>query len=55
MKRLREVLRNLVWTAVVATACGVATIVSAILGQPDWVLAFGLCGVTSATLASRER
>lgn len=55
MKRLRELIRNLVWTSIVATLCGVGTIVSAIVGQLDWVVAFGLCGVTSATLASRER
>lgn len=55
MKRLQELVRNLVWTSIIATACGLGAFVSAGLGEMAWVIAFGLCGVTSATLASRDR
>jgi hypothetical protein len=55
MKQLRELVRNLVWTSVIATACGLGALVSAGLGEMAWVVAFGLCGVTSATLASRDK
>lgn len=48
-------LKNLVWTSVIATACGAGVLVSAFLGSLTWVLAFGFIGMISATLASRER
>lgn len=48
-------LENIVWTAVVALVMGVATIVSAVYGDLTYTVGFGLCAVTSALLASRER
>lgn len=55
MKRLRQLLRGLVWTSVIAAACAVASISLAFWGYTDLVLAFGLAAVASATLAARER
>lgn len=55
MKNLRNILRDLVWTSVIASACAVASIAFAIWGYTDLVIAFGLAGVASATLASREK
>jgi hypothetical protein len=52
--KLLENLKNVVWTAVVATGSGVGVLVSAILGLDTWVLAFGFIGVISAVLSSRE-
>lgn len=48
-------LKNVVWTAVVATVLGLASLVSAVLGSELLTLAFGLTSITSATLSARER
>jgi hypothetical protein len=55
MKRLRRVLRGLVWTSVIAAACAVTSIALAFWGYTDLVIAFGLAAVAAATLAARER
>jgi len=52
--KLLENLKNVIWTAVIATASGAGVLVSAILGSEVWVLAFGFTGVISAVLSSRE-
>lgn len=52
--KLLETLRNVVWTAVIATGSGVGVLVSAIVGSETWILAFGFTGVISAVLSSRE-
>lgn len=48
-------LRRIVWSAVVAAVSSVAAVVSAVLGQTDYVLALGAVAITSALLATRER
>ena len=48
-------LENIVWTAVVALALGLASVVSAFMNQETLTLGFGLSSVTSALLSSRER
>ena len=55
MKKVRQFLRGLVWTAVFATASAVTSIVLAFWGNIELVVAFGLAAVASATLASREK
>lgn len=55
MKRLRVLVKDLVWTAVFATVCAVTSIALAFWGYTDLVLALGLAGVSSALLASREK
>ena len=54
MKKFRIALKDLVWTAVFATAFAVSSIVLAFWGNTDLVIAFGLASVASATLASRD-
>lgn len=48
-------LRRIVWSAVAAALAAVAGIVSAVLGETNYVLAFGAAAITSALLATRER
>lgn len=48
-------LRRVVWSAVIAAGLAVAAVVSAVLGQTDYVLALGSAAITSALLATRER
>ena len=55
MKRLRVLVKDLVWTAVFTTICAVTSIALAFWGYTDLVLAFGLAGIASALLASREK
>lgn len=55
MKKLRQLLRGLVWTSVIAAGSAVASIVLAFWGYTDLVIAFGLAAVAAATLAARER
>ena len=54
MKKFRALLKDLVWTAVLATVFAVASILLAFWGYTDLVIAFGLAAIASATLASRE-
>jgi hypothetical protein len=46
---------NIVWTAVGTIVLGLATLLSAWQGDMDYVVAFGLLSIASATLASREK
>lgn len=46
---------TIVWTAVVSAVLAVGSVVSAILSATDFVVAFGLAAVASATLAAREK
>ena len=55
MKRLRQLMRGLGWTSVIAAACAAAGIALAFWGYTDLVIAFGLAAVAAATLAARER
>jgi hypothetical protein len=48
-------LNNLVWTAVIALALAVLSVVSAFFNDLAYALAFGLASITSATLSARER
>lgn len=48
-------LKNVVWTAVIATVLGFASLVSAVVGSELLTLAFGLTSIASATLSARER
>ena len=45
---------KIVWTAVLATAFTVGSIVSAVVDSSPMVLALGLSAITMAILASRE-
>jgi hypothetical protein len=47
--------KGIVWTAVISALAGVGSVVSAVLGASDFVLALGLMSVASALLASREK
>lgn len=47
--------KGIVWSAVISALAGVGTIVSAILGESNYVLAYGFVSVASALLASREK
>lgn len=51
---MRVDLRRVVWSAVLATACGAGSIASAIWGYFDLTLALGLVAVTAALLSTRE-
>jgi len=53
-RRLRN-LKSVVWSSVIAAACGVGVLVSALIGSLTWIVAFGFIGLISATLASREK
>jgi hypothetical protein len=46
---------RIVWTAVVAALGAVGSVVSAIIGATDYVLAFGALAVTFGLLAMREK
>lgn len=48
-------LRNVVWTAVAASAAGLAAIVAAMFGSIELTVAFGSVGIISAVLSNRER
>lgn len=48
-------LKNVVWTAVVALALGLGSIISGLQGNGELALALGLGSISSAVLSSRER
>ena len=54
-KGLLQMPKGIVWTAVISALAGVGSVVSAVLGASDFVLALGLMSVASALLASREK
>lgn len=47
--------KNIVWTAVIAAGTSVASVVAALAGSSDLVLAFGFTAVASALLSTREK
>ncbi len=47
--------KGIVWTAVISALAGVGSVISAVLGQSEFVVAFGFMSVASALLASREK
>lgn len=53
-ENMRADLRRVVWSAVVATGCGLGSIASAIWGFLDLTIALGLVAVTAALLSNRE-
>jgi hypothetical protein len=52
--RLR-VPKGIVWTAVISALAGAGSIISAVLGESEFVVALGFMSVASALLASREK
>lgn len=46
---------TIVWTAVVSAVMSLGSLVAAILGATDFVIALGFAALASATLAVRER
>jgi hypothetical protein len=54
-KGLVKMPKGVVWTAVISALAGVGSIISAVLGENNFVLALGLVSVASALLASREK
>jgi hypothetical protein len=54
LMKVKSVLRQMVWTAVIATLCGVGSIVSAILGWSDISISLGLVAIASAVMSARE-
>lgn len=47
--------KNIVWTAVIAAASSVASVIAALVYVPNLVMAFGFTAVTAALLSTRER
>lgn len=47
--------KKIVWTAVISALAGAGSVVSAILNESDFVLAFGFVSVASALLSTREK
>jgi len=45
---------DIVWTAVLATAFSIGSIISAVLGSSTMALALGLSAITMGLFASRE-
>jgi hypothetical protein len=54
MRRLWYLLREVVWTAVVAVVLAVSAVVLAVLGLSDVALAVGLAGITFSFLSVRS-
>ena len=50
-----QIPKNLVWSAVSAVALGSLSVLTAIFSLSEISISFGLCAVTSAVLAGRER
>lgn len=53
-RRVRAVIRKIVWSSVVATVAAVGAVVLAVLGMDAESLAVGLGAVTAAILATRD-
>jgi hypothetical protein len=47
--------KGIVWTAVISALAGVGSVISAVLGESEFVVALGFVSVASALLASREK
>jgi len=47
--------KGIVWTAVISALAGVGSVISAVLGEGEFVVALGFMSVASALLASREK
>lgn len=47
--------KGIVWTAVISALAGAGSVISAVLEEPNFVLALGFMSVASALLASREK
>jgi len=50
-----QIPKNLVWSAVFSVALGGLSVLTAIFSLPEISVSLGLCAVTSAVLAGRER
>jgi hypothetical protein len=47
--------KGIVWTAVISALASVGSVISAVLGESEFVVALGFMSVASALLASREK
>ena len=47
--------KGIVWTAVISALAGAGSVISAFLGESEFVVALGFMSVASALLASREK
>ena len=47
--------KGIVWTAVISALAGAGSVISAMLGESEFVVALGFMSVASALLASREK
>jgi hypothetical protein len=47
--------KGIVWTAIFSVVAAGCSIISAVMGNSDYVLAYGLVSIASALLASREK
>lgn len=56
LSRLRALLRNLIWTSVIAAAAGALSLVAAVTApdRPALAIAFGLYGIIFALLTPSE-
>lgn len=54
VRKMRAMLRRIVWPSVVAAVAGVSAVVLAVLGMNAVSLAVGLGAVTAAILATRD-
>lgn len=54
MRKFIYRLRQIYWSAVIAVVLGAGAIALAVLGYADIALAVGLCGITVATLSTRD-
>jgi hypothetical protein len=50
----RTLLRDVVWTSVVAAGCGLIAVACAIAGEPETGIVFAVVGLVSATLGGRN-
>lgn len=51
----RTLLRDVIWTSVIAVGCGLIAVVCAIAGEPETGIVFAIAGLTSATLGLGDR
>jgi hypothetical protein len=54
-KGLLKMSKGIVWTAVISALASVGSVIYAVLGESELVVALGFMSVASALLASREK